>query len=169
MKPRTAVPVQRHNPFGISPEIGFRFAALTDGEGHFSIRKNGRSRAWTCCFTIKLRADDFAMLERFRAEVGLGSIYNATCKPTPGRDNKPSVQWHIQTKDECRRLVPIFEEYTLWSRKAEQFEVWAAAVRYWCAPESSLGRDTWGRMRQHIDWTPMHELASTLKSLREYA
>lgn len=129
----------RCNGVGIRPEVGYRLAALADGEGCFSItgqlrasRGRGiisRQRApnYQCSFIVQMRADDRAFVEKMAAEIGLGTVrlYNAE---HPTRRNKPVVRWVIWRRDECRALTRIFDAYPLWSKKRRDYEIWRSAV-----------------------------------------
>jgi len=150
----------------ISSEVGFRLAGLADGEGHFAITH--QRRGWNCRFTIKMRADDLAILERLVNYVGLGVIYQNECRPTPGRQNNPAFQWHIGKKAETLELVHIFEEYPLWSRKAEEFTVWAEAVRYWTDPAWVYGCNRRGHRELLLDWTPFEDYQRRLLAARKF-
>ena len=150
----------------MTPNIGYRLAGLADGKGHFAIFQ--QRKGWSCRFTIKMRADDLAVLERFQRETDLGVIYQNRCKQTPGRRNNPAFQWHVNKKAETLALVRIFEEYPLWSRKAEEFAVWAEAVRYWNAPEWAYGRNRRGHRELLLDWTPFAEYERRLLTARAF-
>ena len=150
----------------IAAELGYRLAGVTDGEGHFGIRTS--RRGYSCYFVVKLRADDLILLERLREGTGLGTISWIRVKQTPGRANNPAVMWRVQTKAECLELVSIFEEYPLWSSKAEEFPIWADAVRYWHNPIWTEGRNSRGHYEQLIDWTPMELANERLRAIRAY-
>ena len=121
---RTAEPDQRTDYPSIDPELGYRLASFADGEGSFIIARKG----YSCTFVVQLRRDDRALIERYRDEVGIGSIYFAHSKPSEGRNNKPKVRWSVQKQADCLRLVHIFDEYQLWSKKAREYEIWRRAV-----------------------------------------
>lgn len=127
------------------PELGYRLAAFTDGEGHFGIvrqRKATGTYVYGVVFVIPLRRDDRAILERFQDEVGVGSLYDVE------RHNKwgnPQSRWVVQNKADCQRLVEIFDEFPLWSKKQRDYAIWREAVLYMQGPrpEGSVPLARW--------------------------
>ncbi len=120
----------------LTPELGYRFASLVDGEGHFAINRN-KSRTgntwnggynYACSFVVKLRADDKPFLEIFHEAVGLGHIYDIAAPTASYRNTKPAACWQINTIVENRELVEIFDVYPLWSKKANDYAIWREAV-----------------------------------------
>lgn len=104
-------------------------------------------------FLIHMRRDDLPLLERLRAETGLGYIKNCrTRMQGPNGRDCPSVQWGIGRLEECLRLIEIIETFPLRSKKARDFQVWAEAVR-----AKSAGQ----RWR-------LHRLARVLREGRRY-
>jgi hypothetical protein len=118
-----------HTDF-IGPEAGYRLAALTDGEGCFSISTGH------CAYIVKLRADDEPFLERMRTEIG-----------SPGRirrvvgtrgNQSPQSQWIVSRRGEVLWLTEIFDVYTPWSKKANDYAVWREAVIAWYSGDTDL-------------------------------
>lgn len=146
--------------FPVSPEIGYRLAALCDGEGHFAIRK--AETAYKCLFVVGLRADDAEFLHRMRDAVGLGSVTTFPAYPTTGgRKRSPAAHWRIAAKRECLAFVWILDAYTLWSKKARDYAIWREAVLQWQEIEHH------GRVRR--DWTRLAALSTELHDLRRAA
>jgi len=119
-------------------QFGAYLAGLTDGEGCFSIARNGPN-AYKTEFIIHLRADDRPLLDWLRTTSGLGNVYI-------GRRNKqgtdqPSFRWAVTRRTECLELVALFEQYPLRSKKARDFRLWAQAVRAWHSSRWDLMRD----------------------------
>jgi len=141
----------------IDPEVGYRLAALADGEGCFSIARTKRS--FVCSFIIKLRADDAPFLETMRANTGLGVVRYGDSWTGDGAARNPWARWTIERKSECRDLVAIFDEYPLWSRKAEHFSVWREAVIVWSTIQAG----------EQADWSELDALYRRLRLVRTYA
>lgn len=139
-------------------EVGHRLAALTDGEGCFSLSRQNTKKltaGWHCAFVVKLRADDTPFLERMCRETGLGKVYAVPW--TDARNPNPQTTWRVFRKDECLRLTYIFDEYPLWSKKARDYAIWREAVIFW----ATVGGGT-------TDWTPVAELYEQLRATRVY-
>lgn len=137
-------------------EIGYRLAALADGEGCFVIaRQVPKSRStgifnrpitprFRCEFVVNLRADDLEFLWRMRDLTGLGSIYESTPKQTPGRRNNPKARWVVNRKEDCGALIAWFDAYPLWSKKRHEYAIWREAALRWLRPEF-IHTETWQR------------------------
>lgn len=152
----------RNSPF--AAEIGYRLAALADGEGCFYISQRTPTAArlkirpaartvYVCAFSVHLRADDRPFLERMQQETSLGRVI----KGDPGRGNdKPRVLWTIDTKAACVALVGIVDQYPLWSKKARDYAIWREAVLFW------------SQTKPGDDLDQLRELHGRLKNVRAY-
>lgn len=119
---------------GVAAELGYRLASLADGEGCFVIGEVNKTKiqsTFACSFVIKMRADDAALLERFHDLFEMGNIHHGKAWRTDGAKRNPWVAWNVCKKVDCLRLVDIFDEYPLWSRKQEQYLIWRDAVIEW--------------------------------------
>lgn len=134
------------------PEIGYRFAGYVDGEGHFAIKRARKKRTgrlnYACSFVLHVRDDDRAILETFQEAIGgVGAIYDIGERIKPGMHTRPTAMWAVNNQRECLRLVDIFEEFSLWTKKARDFAIWAQAVRYWNGPKP----EGWGPMARWME------------------
>src|SRR5690348_2560353 len=104
------------------PTFGHWLAGFTDGEGCFTIIKNG-SR-FGCKFEISLRDDDLQILEEIRDYLGVGVIY---FRP------KPQATYRVHRKQDCAVIQDFFHNFPLRAKKAEDFIIWSKAVDAWFA------------------------------------
>jgi len=145
----------------ISPDIGYRFAGYVDGEGHFAITRNTKPRTGTVSygvgFAMHVRADDRAVIERYRKELGdMGRFYEvAEQMRSTGYTSRPTVMWQVNRKRDCLTLVSLFETYTLWTKKAIDFHIWAKATRYMNGPKPE-------------GWAPMARWFDEIRAVRVY-
>jgi hypothetical protein len=104
----------------VTDEFGYRLAALADGEGCFYLGVPDR-----CAFIVHMRADDADFLRVMRdASGGLGTI-----KFQIGNDSSaPSVHWAVQSHADLGRIVRIFDQYPLLSKKSHDFRIWREGV-----------------------------------------
>lgn len=135
---------------GLTLEQGWRLAGLTDGEGHFGISR--RKQSYMCEFVIALRDDDEPLLRRLQETTGLGLLYHAKKRLDGHHD---ICRWYVTRKQECLRLVEIFNACPLWSKKARDFEVWRKAVLYWNGPRLE-------------GWAPMERWYHEIREARGY-
>lgn len=111
----------------VTPEIGWHFAGLVDGEGCFSISRRGYPS-----FILKMRGDDRALLERVQRDLGHpGRI--TTGKPSGEGNRHPWVRWEITRRRELLWLTEVFDAYPLRSKKARDYAIWREAVIDWSA------------------------------------
>lgn len=145
--------VERVSARGITPEIGWRLAGLTDGEGHFGIHRTG-SGGFRCAFVIKMRADDKPLLDSLCAQTGVGKVSIETHRTR----HNPCARWEVWRKDECALLADIFTAYPLESKKARDAAIWMEAL------------DEWALIYQNekADWTRMEQLDQELKAVRKF-
>lgn len=117
---------------------GSWLAGLVDGEGCFHLRTtrvrtvrgyHRRYRVLTFAFVIALRADDRATLERARTLLGVGHIgqNRRGHGPATSSNAKPLAALVVQARNDLARIVGVFRTYPLRSKKARDFDLWAAA------------------------------------------
>ena len=109
------------------------FCGFVDGEGCFSVHRanNTHYEKYVAAFVIRLRADDYAILETCqRAFDGIGKL--AIHKP--GVIGGPVAQWKVTSAKDMNRIVAFFDEYKLRAKKALDFELWKQAVSEYSKP-----------------------------------
>lgn len=150
--------------------FGHWLAGLTDGEGCFYIKvdfnqlKRGGG-AGKILFHIALRLDDREILEQICETTGLGVVQVQRGPRSSGfnldgtpKTSSPLARWKVQKKQDCQRLVQIFDEYPLRAKKARDFALWRLAVKH----HATFGRG-W-----RADWSVIEELADELRRVRKY-
>ena len=134
--------------------FGYYLAGLIDGEGHFRVGPQERR----CEFTMKLRRDDRAILERVQRFVEHGRITDE-----PARDgSKPTARFIIDTKDGAVRLCALLTKFPLRARKARDFDVWQQAVAEW------IDQPRGNRWHGPADRTRLAALSEQLRNGRAY-
>lgn len=115
------------------------FAGFVDGEGCFFFSINEARKAYHIALQIHLRDDDLPLLLEIQERLRMGNIYRK-----PGRSqqeghsgSRPSAVWSACRQSDCLRLVYLFEEYPLRSKKGKDYEVWGRAVRELCKGAAS--------------------------------
>ena len=106
-------------------QFGNWLMGFIDAEGCFTIcrHKNGN---FYCGFGLKLRADDFDVLNYIQKKTGIGKIENDK------RNNKnDQLRWGIRNKSDAKKLCDIISMFGLRSKKQYDFEIWKNAVDYW--------------------------------------
>lgn len=137
----------------MSDAFGHWFAGFADGEGCFRIKPTNMG-TFQCRFSIGLRADDAPILHEIRDWLGFGILVHS------GRDSIKQEQWRLEinSKDGCRRLVEVFDEYALRAKKARDYEIWRRAVEVWSRVENG----------KRSDWGDMAALADELRAERVF-
>ena len=157
----------------VPDEFGYWSAGFTDGEGCFQAhikknRKTGR-RELTLRFEIGLRADDEPTLKRFQDMLGIGKIMPQKA----GRANwNPQIRYSVwRIADLYHVIVPLFERYPLYSKKAKDFAIWKTlvAIKYQEGGRHCLG----GRLRGSLPtpecfWDKVVPLVKELKEQRKF-
>lgn len=151
--------------------FGFWFAGLVDGEGSFTLHLDSKRRFIPQPrFDLTMRADDLAMLEAIREELGYGLVnVRKTSYTNPqGYHSKRMAAFIVWKKSDCLKLVELLEKYPLRSKKARDFRLWAEAVRLW---NSNQTRGRWNltepRLAAAVD--RMRELYQDIRDVRKYA
>jgi len=121
------------NRLSVSNDFGNWFAGLFDGEGCFvlfsSPRTDPKYYHTRISVTLGLRDDDAGVVYRIKDNFGIGCISNGK---TYGSRN-PQIRWKCDNiADLVEIMIPFFETYTLYSKKAREFLVWkkVAMERY---------------------------------------
>lgn len=116
------------------------FAGFVDGEGCFLFSINEARKSYHIGLQIHLRDDDLPLLLEIQERLQMGNISRR--KPSipqleshPG--SRPSAVWSVYRQNDCLRLVHLFEEYSLRSKKRRDYEVWGRAVRELCKGAAS--------------------------------
>lgn len=141
--------------------LGHWLAGLVDGEGCFYFATRRRRldrypgklfRSIVFHFQISLRADDRAVLELARTVLfGLGRIksyetkrYSLRGEP---RQGSPQFCWSIENREDIPALIAFFRKFPLRSKKAKDFQIWAAAFELFqsCVQNTEL---SWCRKDQ---------------------
>ena len=106
----------------ITSEFGHWLAGFADGEGCFRIRRVVDT--YQCLFQIGLHERDSSILREIQDNLGIGNISRFK------NSQHPSFQcrWTVTDKSGCLRIVQIFEEFPLRSKKKEDFYIWKQAV-----------------------------------------
>ncbi|GAF94622.1 unnamed protein product, partial [marine sediment metagenome] len=98
-------------------------AGFIDGEGCFSIIKNGRS-CWRTEFAIKLRDDDTNIINIIHNQLLIGKVRHIK-KTELG---SPQVSFVIANKSDSLKLVRILDECPLRAKKKRDYVIWRQAV-----------------------------------------
>jgi LAGLIDADG endonuclease len=109
----------------VDSAFGHWLAGLADGEGCFIVYPvNGAQYATR--FTIRLRVDDWPMLEEIHRRTAIGTL-NRESRPR-GTAWGDLARWTVETKAACVALVELFDTYPLRSKKARDYALWREAV-----------------------------------------
>lgn len=105
--------------------LGWGLAGLIAAEGYLSLR-SVRSK-FAPHFSLGQRIDNIALLEGFRDRLGIGEI---RVQPARSARSGAMASWSVTRLADCRRLIDQLRTFPIpvCSPKAEQFEVWAAAL-----------------------------------------
>lgn len=108
------------------------FSGLVDGEGHFGIYITSRKRCKgvSAQFRIKMRDDDAEMLLNIRDSLGFGNVCRASVPKNATRNSKPQFIYFISSIEDDLKLVRIFDDHPLRSKKIRDYLVWREAVIY---------------------------------------
>jgi len=117
----------------VSDSFGYWFAGLFDGEGCFvlcsSLRTDPKYYHTKISVTLGLRDDDADVIRRIKDNFGIGCISNGKAHGS----RNPQMRWKCDNiADLVEIMIPFFETYTLYSKKAREFLVWkkVAMERY---------------------------------------
>ena len=149
----------------ITDDFGYWFSGIVDGEANFILGCRYQTSTPNALvrkvgLKIKVRGDDLPMLEYIERNIG----------GTVSRAESWYVQWMMQRAEDCARiLIPIFDTYTLHSKKAQEYQVWRPLVlRHY---ELSLFPK---RSTERLPFTPQlnadfEQAVVEIKNIRDYA
>jgi len=138
----------------------FRYwlTGFIDGEGCFRIHKEKSGGYYACHFQLKLRADDYKILEKCRDYIGAGKLKEDRDR---GR-SRPCIAWVIQSRSDCWILAEYLDKYSLRAKKRLEYKVWREALEYWTNMKRG---NRWSGPR---DWSQMESYKSQIEKLREF-
>lgn len=146
----------------VDEAFGHWLAGFVDGEGCFTIGRNGRGGRW-CSLRIALRADDEPILRTIHEQTGLGNVWIQE----PPSHKLPTACWSVTDKAGCAALVEMFERYPLRAKKRRDFETWARAVSVWCQM-SMKGNGNQHTGMKPLDYSEMNRLDEELRAGRRF-
>jgi hypothetical protein len=94
-------------------------SGLITADGSFSVTDEGQPR-----MTIRLRADDAALLRALQGSTDLGRVYG----PYRSRSGNPGVQWCVLSNADTAELVDLLDQTPLGGRKCIEYLIWREAV-----------------------------------------
>jgi len=151
----------------MNEKFGNWFSGLVDGEGCFSLPVPSKYTIPHPRFDLTMRADDIRMLEQIKSTLGFGQIYSRKhgYKNSQGYTSKLLASYVVWNKSDTLKLVELFREFPLRSKKSRDFTLWAEAVEIW-------NLHKYGRWADTPETLPlkerMRELAVLIKDIRVY-
>jgi hypothetical protein len=125
--------IKRYDPLGGPPPIdslpglhgdwGDYLSGFLTAEGSLGIVSNGRRLH--PALTVRVRRDDYGLLQQLRSRTGVGRLYREQ-PPVNGRS--PAAMWLVKRRDELSRLVQMLDKHPLRGRKAAEYAVWRTAA-----------------------------------------
>ena len=112
--------------------FGYWFSGLFDGEGSLTLFTRSRTtnnnlydiRIYV---TLGLRDDDESVIHRIKDNLGIGHI----SRETKVTGKNPQIRWACDKIDDLVEvLIPCFERYPLYSKKAREFPIWKDVAIY---------------------------------------
>jgi hypothetical protein len=100
------------------------FVGIVDGEGHLGLFRNGNN--FRAELSIRMRDDDEPLVRYIHNTLGLGKYYHVSGEKA-GRGDL--VSWRVTAKDELLKLLDIFDNFPLQSKKSKQYPIWSRAIR----------------------------------------
>jgi len=100
---------------------GHWLAGLVDGEGCFQIVRYHGGAQHRCRFTLALRADDTAVVQRARDILGVGDVRFYPCKT----ESRPLCTLVVNRKADIYHLLTFFSRFPLRSKKGLDFAHWS--------------------------------------------
>lgn len=135
-------------PHDLDDGFGHWLAGFIDGEACFIVHRIGR--CYACRFCVRLRADDFALMEEVHERLRLGTVSRVAVVPSARPGTRPMVEWRITNRADCLGLVAVLDRYQLRSKKARDYALWREAVLEWERQRGERSRD-WSRMAALYD------------------
>jgi hypothetical protein len=109
----------------IPDDFGNWLAGFTAGDGCFTIRSQPPKYV-KCFFTIRLRDDDFDILQEIQETLGIGKT--RVLKKEKGKNRL--ALWEVcAIGDIVHVLIPLFEKYPIRAKKKRDFLIWSRAAR----------------------------------------
>jgi len=108
-------------------DLAYWLTGLIDAAGTFTIYPS------SCRFRLSLLAEDAAVLEDIRTEVGVGGVYPITVYG----NTRPRFSWEVQSKQDCSALSRFLDQYPLRTSKQASYMVWRRAVAFWNSSEGT--------------------------------
>ncbi len=109
--------------------FGHWLSGLTDGEGSFMlavINRNNQRKQPVARFQIKLRSDEFPILQMIQSYWECGAGVHGECR---GNGHCPMRSFNTRRIiDLVKVVVPHFRRYPLRAKKARDFTIWAQGV-----------------------------------------
>lgn len=141
----------------IPKSFGHWLAGFVDGEGCFYAGWKRSCGERALRFSLNIRKDDSAVLEKIISILKVGAI-----KSRPNRNGSNSqLVYEVRRLSDLRHvIVPLFENYPLRAKKANDFNIWKELVLMAFA----LKNKTWPK--NHLVTTDM--LTGLLRSQRQY-
>ena len=99
---------------------------LIDGEGYFGILAPcGSSKQYNTQFVIRLRSDDYKILEEIQSSLGgIGTLKIGP--PTPG--GCVMASWRVLKLADQVKLIAFLDVYPLRAKKRHEWALWRNAV-----------------------------------------
>lgn len=125
----------------IGDGFGHWLAGFVDGEGSFKIQVRNNGKTHTPVFSLVLRGDDGAIIEKIRrlARAGVVYRYHYAVRPQDRYRRGPRVEWHVVGKRDVLKLVELFDRYPLRSKKQRDYATWRHAVLLWANRKGHRG------------------------------
>jgi hypothetical protein len=138
-------------------DAGFAYwlGGLIDGEGHFAIKQHSRG-THAPYFNLKMRADEEGTLRQIERHLRIGTIRREEREPND------LVNWTVQDKEGCQRLVDLLDKYPLRAKKRLDYAIWREAVCEW------TDRPRGNRWHGGTDNTHMADLRRRIMAVRKY-
>lgn len=138
---------------GLEADWGDYLAGFLTAEGSLGIWRNGR-RLFPA-LTVRIRLDDYELLQQLRCRAGVGRLY---AERTPVRGRSPAAMWLVRRIDELPRLVEILDKHRLLGRKGVEYAAWRDAALMFTSSED--------RDRVHAR---LEDLRTRLSDIRRYS
>ncbi len=117
------------NRLSISDNFGYWFSGFFDGEGTITafsrVATDPRYREYRLSIRIMLRDDDADVITRIYNNLKIGNISRHKQKG----NTKPAIAWCVERiKDLTEIIIPLFDNYSLYSKKAKEYSIWKPLV-----------------------------------------
>jgi LAGLIDADG DNA endonuclease family protein len=160
------------NRLRVDDAFGYWFAGLFDGEGHLGFHLSPtRSHQIILRAVVLMRADNNEALHYIQSKLGIGALYlNRTYsyKNRPGA--RPRSIWQVHSVvDLGEVIVPLFERYSLLTKKQREFPLWREAVALVYA--NTLGGQSNRALRDGFrveEWRQLEMIERELKHLKHW-